>query len=184
MYGLKNSTLSYKILNISVLITFLVEGIGLEGSLGVANTPFCYVSPPSAYNGFRTAIVFSLIGSILIIIYLVFVVFHKVKITIQYNQISQRNSQDNEIKVDFLREPHLVLRFISICFLFYHISFFFQNIFGTVGCNGIAEFYIIPIGIFWLIPGILNVLYQIILKLTQKKKKIKKLFKTKFQKSP
>jgi len=183
LYGIRNSTLRYKILNTAVMTCFLIELIGFASSIGEANTMLCYALPPSTYNGFKTAIYFSFIGSILIIINLFFVVFHQVKEKIQNNRISQGNSKESEIKEDFHRDPYSFLSFISICFLFFHVSFFFEDIFGTVGCNGIPEQYIIPIGIFWLIPGILNVLYQIILKLHQMKKLIISNFKTKFQKS-
>ena len=183
LYGIRNSTLRYKILNIAVMTCFLIELIGFGSSIGEANTPLCYVLPPSTYNGFRTAIVFSFIGSILIIINLLFVVFHQVKEKIQNNRTSQRNSKDSEVKEDFHRESYSFLSFISICFLSFHVSFFFEDIFGTVGCNGIPEQYIIPIGIFWLIPGILNVVYQIILKLPQMKNLKKSNFNIKFRKS-
>ncbi|MHA2400887.1 MAG: hypothetical protein ACXADU_18625 [Promethearchaeota archaeon] len=101
LYGIKNSTLRYKVLNLSVLLSFLIEGLGFGSSIGGANTILCMIPPPSTYNGFRIAITSSFVGSILIIIYFSFEISHQVRRKKQNNRFLEKNSQEIEFRVDF-----------------------------------------------------------------------------------
>ncbi|MHA1885960.1 MAG: hypothetical protein ACXAAI_11280 [Promethearchaeota archaeon] len=163
--GIKNSTLRYKVLNLSVILSFLIEGLGFGSSIGGANTSLCMIPPPSTYNGFRIAITSSFAGSILIIIYFSFEISHQVRRKKQNNRFLEKNTQEIEFRVDYPRRETTVLSYISINFLLFHISFFCPYLFGSVGCNGIPEIFILPIGIFWFIQGVINLSYQIMAKL-------------------
>ncbi|MHA2198214.1 MAG: hypothetical protein ACXABO_21725 [Promethearchaeota archaeon] len=170
LHGVKNSTLRYKVLNIGVLTSFLVEGIGFNSSIGGANTMLCMIPPPSTYNGFRIAVAFSFIGSLMIIIYIIFEEFDQIYTKMRDNKKSRSISQSKKKRVDSYRESTSNLSYISVNFMFFHLSFFCPYIIRSVGCNGIPEFFIVPIGIFWFIQGIINVSYQIFSKLIQTKK--------------
>ncbi len=163
LYRIKNKNPFNYIMKFIILLAFLIEGIGLQISLPEFNSMLCMIPSLYAYNGLKVAFAASVTGGLFIFIYLISSLIYQIKKSIEkpkkYHDIQEK---DRNQKERFIIQDNSLF-YISISLLFFHISFLIPSIFESIGCNGIPDNSIPPVGLFWIFPGIFSIIYLLFL---------------------